>query len=91
MHHEKFDGTGYPQGLAGEEIPLHAKIVALADAYDALRCRRPYKRAWTHEEAVKEIGACSGAHFDPVIVNAFSEIKHIFAEIAEEYKDEFSS
>lgn len=90
MHHEKFDGTGYPQGLAGEEIPLHAKIVALADAYDALRCRRPYKRAWTHEEAVKEIEACSGAHFDPVIVNAFSEIKHIFAEIADEYKDEYS-
>ncbi|MCF6148332.1 MAG: HD domain-containing protein [Candidatus Kuenenia sp.] len=89
MHHEKFDGTGYPQGLAGENIPLYARIVALADAYDALRCNRPYKQAWTHEDAVKEIAACSGTHFDPDIVNAFLEIEHIFAEIAEEYKDEY--
>jgi len=88
MHHEKFDGTGYPQGLKGEEIPLYARIIALADTYDALRCNRPYKQAWTHEDAVKEIEACSGAQFDPVIVNAFLGIEPIFSEIAEEYKDD---
>lgn len=70
-HHEKWDGTGYPQGLKGEEIPPEARIVALADFYDALTHERPYKRAWTPEEAIAEVLAQSGRHFDPQVVEAF--------------------
>ncbi|MGO4547348.1 HD-GYP domain-containing protein [Paenibacillus sp. 2TAB23] len=70
-HHEKWDGTGYPQGLKGEEIPIEARIVALADFYDALTHERPYKKAWTSLEAIAEVEAQSGHHFDPQIVEAF--------------------
>jgi len=70
-HHEKWNGQGYPLGLKGEDIPLSARIVALADVYDALRSRRPYKDAWTHERTVEEIVSCRGSHFDPLIVDAF--------------------
>ncbi|OBR65142.1 two-component system response regulator [Paenibacillus oryzae] len=70
-HHEKWDGSGYPLGLQGEEIPLEARIVALADFYDALTHERPYKRAWTPEEAMVEITKQRGKHFDPRIVDAF--------------------
>ncbi|MFB9278622.1 HD domain-containing phosphohydrolase [Cohnella cellulosilytica] len=70
-HHEKWDGTGYPQGLAGEEIPIEARIVALADFYDALTHERPYKRAWTPEETLQEIARQRGVHFDPQVVDAF--------------------
>jgi len=70
-HHEKWDGTGYPEGLAGEAIPIEARIVALADFYDALTHERPYKRAWTPEETLDEIVRQRGAHFDPRIVDAF--------------------
>ncbi len=73
-HHEKWDGSGYPRALAGEEIPLSARILALADVYDALTTVRPYKDAWTHEEAMAWIEDGAGAHFDPRIVQAFSEI-----------------
>lgn len=73
-HHEKWDGTGYPHGLKGEEIPLEARIVALADFYDALTHERPYKRAWTKEEALNEIKEQSGKHFDPRIVDAFVQL-----------------
>lgn len=73
-HHEKWNGTGYPRGLSGEDIPLAGRIVALADFYDALTHERPYKRAWTNEEAIAEIKAQSGEHFDPRVVEAFLSI-----------------
>lgn len=73
-HHEKWDGTGYPDGLAGEAIPLAARIVAVADVYDALISERPYKRAWTSADAIIEIRKMSGGHFDPIIVEAFVDL-----------------
>ena len=74
FHHEHWDGTGYSPGLAGEAIPLSARIVAIADVYDSLTHERPYKRAWSKEEAVTEINAGNGSHFDPDVVGAFMEI-----------------
>jgi len=73
-HHERWDGTGYPDGLAGEQIPLSARIVAVADVYDALISERPYKHAWPRGEAVAEIRRLSGTHFDPAIVDAFIDL-----------------
>ncbi len=70
-HHEKFDGSGYPQGLAGADIPLPARIVAVADVFDALTSNRPYKRAWSFQEALNYIRSESGQHFDPDCVCAF--------------------
>jgi len=69
-HHEKWDGSGYPFGLKGEEIPLEARIVAVADVFDALLNKRPYKEAWPVEDAVAEIEANRGKHFDPAVVDA---------------------
>jgi putative two-component system response regulator len=69
-HHERWDGSGYPRGLRGEEIPLPARIVAVADFYDALTHARPYKRAWTREEALEEIRRQRGRHFDPAVADA---------------------
>jgi putative two-component system response regulator len=73
-HHEHWDGSGYTPGLAGASIPLSARIVAIADVYDSLTHERPYKRAWSKEEAVTEIKAGTGSHFDPDVVGAFMEI-----------------
>jgi CHASE2 domain-containing sensor protein len=70
-HHERWDGTGYPVGLAGEDIPLGARICAVADVFDALISRRPYKEPWTMEEALAELRAQRGRHFDPRLVDAF--------------------
>lgn len=70
-HHEKWDGTGYPRGLKGEEIPLSARIFAIADVYDALTSNRPYRQAWAVERAVAYIQKESGSHFDPQVVEAF--------------------
>ncbi|MEE8467890.1 MAG: HD domain-containing phosphohydrolase [Planctomycetota bacterium] len=70
-HHERWDGTGYPRGLSGELIPLAARIVAIADIYDALTHDRPYKRAWSHREAVDWIRELSGTHLDPDVVTSF--------------------
>jgi putative two-component system response regulator len=72
-HHEKWDGSGYPQGLSGEAIPLAGRIAALADVFDALTSARPYKKAWTVEAAVDLINANSGTHFDPGLVTVLSE------------------
>jgi putative nucleotidyltransferase with HDIG domain len=73
-HHERWDGHGYPHGLAGEEIPLEGRIVAVADVYDALLGDRPYKKAWLEPDARAEIQAQSGAQFDARVVSAFLEI-----------------
>ena len=70
-HHEKFDGSGYPQGLSGQQIPMESRIVAVADVYDALTSVRPYKSAWSNKEALEYLTANKGAHFDPDCVNAF--------------------
>jgi hypothetical protein len=73
-HHERWDGTGYPDGLAGEQIPLTARIVAVADVYDALISERPYKHAWPRGEAIAEIRRLSGTYFDPAVVEAFLDL-----------------
>ncbi|MGY2048989.1 HD-GYP domain-containing protein [Methylobacterium sp. JK268] len=70
-HHERWDGTGYPHGLAGEAIPLAGRIVAVADVFDALTSERPYKAAWTLEAARDHVVAQAGTHFDPAVVSAF--------------------
>jgi putative two-component system response regulator len=86
-HHEKWNGSGYPQGLSGENIPLSARIIALADVYDALISKRVYKMPYTHMESVEIIKKGSGEHFDPEIVKAFLKVHETFNEIAEMYKD----
>jgi len=73
-HHEFYNGTGYPSGLAREEIPLGARIIAIADAYDAMTSDRPYSRAKTHEEAVAELIRCAGVQFDPRLIVHFLEV-----------------
>lgn len=82
FHHERWDGSGYPSKLAGEAIPLSARIVAIADVYDALSARRVYKDAYAHERCVEIIRSESGKHFDPRLVDVFLEIESEFAEIA---------
>jgi HD-GYP domain-containing protein (c-di-GMP phosphodiesterase class II) len=73
-HHERWDGNGYPEGLRGEDIPLGARIFAVADALDAMTFDRPYSRAVTLEAACEEISRCSGTHFDPAVVSTFLAI-----------------
>ena len=87
-HHEKWDGAGYPRGLVGEAIPLAARIVALADVYDALRSKRVYKPAFSHEETAQAIIKEAGKHFDPLVVEAFRQIQKDFMEISIAYQDE---
>jgi len=83
FHHEHWDGTGYPKGLKGTDIPLQGRIMALVDAYDALISKRPYKEAFSDEEAAKIISEGSGKQFDPKIVEVFLEIKDKFKEAGE--------
>ncbi len=73
-HQERWDGTGYPDGLTGEEIPLGARILAVVDAYSAIIDDRPYRRARTHDEAIAELQRCAGSHFDPRVVDVFCQI-----------------
>ena len=87
-HHERWDGCGYPNGARGEDIPLAARIVALADAYDAITSRRPYKPSESHEEAVGRIERDRGTHFDPTVVDAFLECSERFVEINRRMKDQ---
>jgi putative two-component system response regulator len=74
-HHEKWDGSGYPAGLGGDEIPVAGRIVAVADVFDALTHVRPYKAAWTAAEAIAEMRSQRGRHFDPEILDAFLSVK----------------
>jgi response regulator RpfG family c-di-GMP phosphodiesterase len=80
-HHEKWDGSGYPEQLAGDEIPLSARITAVSDVYDALTSRRPYKEAWTHEQAMEEIRAHAGTQFDPILVDLLATVEEDFHAI----------
>ena len=74
FHHEKWDGSGYPDGLAGESIPLAARLFTFADVYDALTSNRPYRPAWSHAEALEYISKNSRLHFDPHIVPEFIQM-----------------
>ncbi|MGM0675616.1 MAG: HD-GYP domain-containing protein [Spirochaetota bacterium] len=87
-HHERYDGTGYPHGLSGEDIPLSARIAAIADVYDALTSDRPYKSAWSHHAAVREIEAERGRHFDPVIADIFIDIQDRFLAVQTQSADQ---
>ncbi len=84
-HHEKFDGTGYPTGSAGTDIPLSARIVALADVYDALVSKRIYKEANSHQMAKDIIIHGRDTHFDPMVVDAFLACEEKFQEILERF------
>jgi len=75
-HHERWDGAGYPNRLAGSRIPLPGRIVAIADVFDALTSDRPYKRAWPLPDALAEIRSLRGSHFDPAIADAFLRLDH---------------
>lgn len=86
-HQEKWDGTGYPDGISGEDIPLGARIMAVADVYDALISKRVYKPPFTHEKAISIIEESSGKHFDPDIVKVFLANNELFRKIALEYAD----
>jgi HD-GYP domain-containing protein (c-di-GMP phosphodiesterase class II) len=86
-HHEKWNGSGYPNGLIGEEIPISGRIMALADVYDALISQRVYKEAFSHEYAREIIMKGRGNHFDPEIVDAFMELEKVFNKVAMEFRD----
>lgn len=86
-HHEKYDGSGYPFGLTGNNIPLCARIVAIADVYDAMTSKRVYKEAFSHDRTKKLISICSGGHFVPEVVEAFLAREKDFLRIKEMYKD----
>jgi putative two-component system response regulator len=86
-HQEKWDGSGYPDRLTGEQIPLSARLMAVADVYDALISRRVYKPAFTHKQALDVMRKGRGTHFDPDVLDAFFEIEGRFAAIAEEFRD----
>ena len=85
-HHERWDGSGYPRGLVGEAIPAEARIMAVADVYDALVSHRPYKRQWTHQETVAEITSKKGTLFDPLVVDAFLLEEANFLKLAAEFQ-----
>jgi HD-GYP domain-containing protein (c-di-GMP phosphodiesterase class II) len=86
-HHEKWDGSGYPQGLQGTDIPISGRLMALADVYDALISKRIYKEAFSHEKAFDIITEGRGSHFDPNVVDAFLNCEELFKEIAAEHSD----
>jgi putative two-component system response regulator len=87
-HHERWDGSGYPQGLSGEAIPLGARLMALADVYDALISKRVYKAAWSHTDAVEMVRENRGTHFDPTLVDCFLEDADEFRYIASRFSDD---
>jgi putative two-component system response regulator len=87
-HHEKWNGAGYPDGLAGADIPLEGRIVSIADVYDALVSTRPYKSAWSSEAAVKHVRSEAGSSFDPDLVPLFLDLLPRIREISAQYRDE---
>jgi putative two-component system response regulator len=87
-HHEKWDGSGYPNGHAGEDIPLAGRICAIADVFDALTTERPYKQAWPVEKAVGLLSEEAGRHFDPTLIPVFLEMLPAALEIKEAYAEE---
>lgn len=87
-HHEKWDGSGYPQGLVGTDIPISARLMAIADVYDALISRRCYKDAMSHQQALDIMLEGKGKHFDPLMLQVFLDNESLFRAIAEKYKDE---
>jgi putative two-component system response regulator len=88
-HHEKWDGSGYPNGLAGEAIPQSGRIVAVADVFDALTSARPYKKAWTVEDATKFVRDNAGSHFDTAVVDCFIELLPDILVIREQYPEHY--
>ncbi|BEU03300.1 two-component system response regulator [Agarivorans sp. OAG1] len=86
-HHEKWNGKGYPNGLAGEDIPIEGRIVAIADVFDALTCERPYKKAWPVEKAIELLESEAGIHFDPKLVPLFIEALPEILEVKERFKE----
>jgi len=86
-HHEKWDGSGYPQNIKAEDIPLSGRIIAIADVFDALTTERPYKKAWAVEDAIKLINDNSGSHFDPKLVPVFHEVMPEILDIKERYAE----
>ncbi len=86
-HQEKWDGSGYPNQLKGDKIPVAGRIMAIADVYDALICKRPYKEPMSHQSAIDIMTRGRGTHFDPVMLDAFLEIKDTFMRIADEFND----
>jgi putative two-component system response regulator len=84
-HHERWDGSGYPEGLSGEEIPLSARIMSIADVYDALRSKRSYKEPFSHDDSCDIIMKGSGTQFDPVIIEAFKELQDAFKSESEKH------
>jgi len=89
-HHEKYDGSGYPSGLSGKEIPLSGRLMAIVDVYDAITSKRVYKPAFTHEYAMELIGSESGKHFDPEIVEAFFTVDKQILEISHRFMQHIS-
>jgi two-component system response regulator RpfG len=86
-HHEKYDGSGYPNGLHGEDIPLVARIVAAADVFDALVSVRPYKRAWSIDEGLEFTKSQRGKHFDPTVIDAFLSDRSAIETVLREFGD----
>jgi putative nucleotidyltransferase with HDIG domain len=86
-HHERYDGTGYPDRLKGQEIPIGARIMTIADTYDSITSERPYRKAASHRYAVKEIISCSGTQFDPEVVGHFLEIAGAFVQGRDQDKE----
>ncbi|MDR0819470.1 MAG: two-component system response regulator, partial [Oscillospiraceae bacterium] len=80
-HHEKWDGSGYPNGLIGNAIPLEGRLMAITDVYDALTSERPYKKAFSHEEAVRIIVEGRGIHFDPMLTDVFQKESDQFRNV----------
>lgn len=86
-HQEKYDGSGYPLGLKGDEIPISARLMCVADVYDALISKRVYKEGMEHEKAVEIMKEGRGTHFDPDILDAFLQLEKEFEEVAENFTD----
>ena len=86
-HHEKFDGSGYPHGLAGRDIPIEGRIVAVADVFDALTSERPYKKAWDLDRALQLLREGSGAHFDPECIEAFFAVLEEILAVKARYRE----